>query len=64
MKIAVTYEDGEIFQHFGHTKQFKIYEFDYADKVVLLNKKVLKNGTPEQVLSSAEFMEEFKVGMV
>ncbi|WP_138264093.1 NifB/NifX family molybdenum-iron cluster-binding protein [[Clostridium] hylemonae] len=26
MKIAVTYEDGQIFQHFGHTKQFKIYE--------------------------------------
>ena len=34
MKIAVTFENGEIFQHFGHTKQFKIYEFDYADKVV------------------------------
>ena len=34
MKIAVTYENGEIFQHFGHTKQFKIYEFDYADKVL------------------------------
>ncbi len=26
MKIAVTYEDGRIFQHFGHTEQFKIYE--------------------------------------
>ena len=25
MKIAVTYENGEIFQHFGHTEQFKIY---------------------------------------
>mgnify|MGYP006393135417 CR=1 FL=1 len=25
MKIAVTYENGQIFQHFGHTKQFKIY---------------------------------------
>jgi len=25
MKIAVTYEDGEIFQHFGHTEQFKLY---------------------------------------
>lgn len=25
-KIAVTYEDGTIFQHFGHTQQFKIYE--------------------------------------
>jgi hypothetical protein len=26
MKIAVTYENGMIFQHFGHTEQFKIYE--------------------------------------
>lgn len=25
MKIAVTYENGEVFQHFGHTAQFKIY---------------------------------------
>lgn len=28
MKIAVTYENGEIFQHFGHTESFKIYETD------------------------------------
>lgn len=26
MKIAVTYEDGNVFQHFGHTEQFKVYE--------------------------------------
>ncbi len=26
MKIAVTYENGEIFQHFGHTAQFKVYD--------------------------------------
>lgn len=26
MKIAVTYQDGEIFPHFGHTECFKIYE--------------------------------------
>ena len=25
MKIAVTYENGQIFQHFGHSKQFKLY---------------------------------------
>ena len=28
MKIAVTYWQGEIFQHFGHTPQFKIYEVE------------------------------------
>lgn len=26
MKIAVTYENGQVFQHFGHTSQFKVYE--------------------------------------
>ena len=26
MKIAVTYENGEVFQHFGHTAQFKVYD--------------------------------------
>jgi len=28
MKIAVTYENGEVFQHFGHTAQFKLYEVE------------------------------------
>lgn len=28
MRIAVTYEDGQIFQHFGHTEQFQIYEVE------------------------------------
>jgi predicted Fe-Mo cluster-binding NifX family protein len=26
MRIAVTYDNGEIFQHFGHTESFKVYE--------------------------------------
>ncbi len=25
MRIAVTYEKGQIFQHFGHTENFKLY---------------------------------------
>ena len=28
MKIAVTYENGQVFQHFGHTEQFKVYEVE------------------------------------
>ena len=28
MKNAVTYENGEIYQHFGHSKKFKIYDID------------------------------------
>ncbi|MDR2719258.1 MAG: NifB/NifX family molybdenum-iron cluster-binding protein [Nitrososphaerota archaeon] len=26
MKIAVAYEHGQVFQHFGHTAQFKVYD--------------------------------------
>ena len=28
MKIAVTYENEQIFQHFGHTEQFKVYNVE------------------------------------
>ncbi len=28
MKIAVTYENGTVFQHFGHTEQFKVYQVE------------------------------------
>ena len=28
MKIAVTYDKENIFQHFGHTEQFKIYDVE------------------------------------
>ncbi len=31
MKIAVTHQAGEIFQHFGHTEQFKFYEVENGE---------------------------------
>ncbi len=33
MKIAVTYDNGNIFQHFGKTENFKVYEVE-DNKVV------------------------------
>lgn len=33
MKIAVTYDNGEVFQHFGHSENFKIYEVDHSQVV-------------------------------
>lgn len=33
MKIAVPYENGQIFQHFGHTERFKFYETDSTEIV-------------------------------
>ena len=28
MKIAVTYDNGNVFQHFGRTEQFKVYDVE------------------------------------
>jgi len=28
MKIAVTYENGQVFQHFGHTETFNVYDVE------------------------------------
>ena len=39
MRIAVTYADGVIFQHFGHTGAFKIYEVEEGQVV---NTRVLE----------------------
>ena len=33
MKIAVTYENGLIFQHFGHTASFKLYDVEKGEVV-------------------------------
>ena len=32
-RIAVTYDNGQVFQHFGHTEAFKIYEVE-DDKII------------------------------
>ena len=49
MKIAVTYADGEIFQHFGHSQQFKIYEV--ADGNVICSQVVDTNGSGHGALA-------------
>ena len=43
MRIAVTYENGQIFQHFGHTETFKIY--DIADGKITNSQVVSTNGS-------------------
>ena len=42
MKVAVTYENGEVFQHFGRTPQFKVYEI--SDGNVVSSEVVDTNG--------------------
>lgn len=49
MRIAVTYEDGEIFQHFGHTQQFKVY--DVQDGRTVSSEVVDTNGSGHGALA-------------
>lgn len=49
MKIAVTYENGQIYQHFGHTAQFKLY--DVHDGAVVSSEIVDTNGSGHGALA-------------
>ena len=49
MRVAVTYADGQIFQHFGHTAQFKIY--DVAEGKVVASQVVDTNGSGHGALA-------------
>ena len=49
MKIAVTYDNGQIFQHFGHTEFFKVY--DIEDGKVVSSEVVDTNGSGHGALA-------------
>ena len=49
MRIAVTYENGQIFQHFGHTEQFKVY--DVEDGKIISSEVVDTNGSGHGALA-------------
>ena len=60
MKVAAAYENGEVFQHFGHTKQFKVYEKE--DDKVVLSETVETNEQGHSAL--ADFLHEQAVSTV
>lgn len=49
MRIAVTYENGKIFQHFGHTEHFKVY--DVQDGKIVQTQIVDANGAGHGALA-------------
>jgi len=57
MKIAVTYENGQVFQHFGHTAQFKLYTIE--DGKITAQEIVDTNGSGHGAL--AGMLEEMGV---
>lgn len=50
MRIAVTYENGQIFQHFGHTEEFKVYEVE--DGKIVKSEIIGSNGSGHGALAS------------
>ena len=48
-KVAVTYADGQIFQHFGHTEYFKIYDIENGK--VVNSQVVYTNGSGHGALA-------------
>lgn len=58
MRIAVTYENGEVFQHFGHAEQFKIY--DVANGAVVYSQIVNTNGKGHGMLANFLAMNQVK----
>lgn len=59
MKIAVTYENGQVFQHFGHTKEFKVYEVE--DGKIISAEVVDTNGQGHGALAGLLADKEIKV---
>ena len=53
MRIAVTYENGEIFQHFGRCPQFKVY--DIEDGKIVREQVIDTNGTGHGALAGFLF---------
>lgn len=49
MRIAVTYENGNVFQHFGHTETFKVYEVE--DGKVISSEIIGSNGSGHGALA-------------
>ena len=60
MKIAVTFENGEVFQHFGHTETFKLYEIE--DGQVVSSEIVPTNGSGHEAL--AGFLADLSVNVL
>ena len=57
MRIAITFENENVFQHFGHTKQFKIY--DVENNSIVKSEIIDTNGSGHGAL--ATFLKERNV---
>ena len=59
MKIAVTYDNGNIFQHFGRTEYFKVYEIE--DNKIIDSQVIGSNGVGHGALAGLLADQDIKV---
>lgn len=59
MKIAVTYDNGNIFQHFGRTEYFKVYEIE--DNKIIDSRVIGSNGVGHGALAGLLADQDIKV---
>ncbi len=60
LRVAVTHDNGEVFQHFGHTEEFKVY--DIVDGKVIHSEVIGTNGSGHGAL--AGFLHEDSVDVL
>ena len=60
MKIAVPFANGEVFQHFGHTEHFKLYEIENGQ--VVSGEIIDTNGSGHEAL--ANFLADLSVNVL
>ncbi len=63
IRIAVSYKDGEIFEHFGHSDFFAIYEFDEHDLGVS-TKRLVDTSAMHGHQDMADLMKREKIDAV
>lgn len=59
MKIAVTYDNGEVFQHFGRTENFKVYEVE--DNQIISSEVIGSGGVGHGALAGLLAEEDIEV---
>ncbi len=60
MKIAVTYDNGNVFQHFGRTENFKVYDIENGE--IASSQIISSNGIAHEAL--ADMLKEYGVELL
>ena len=63
MRIAVAYQDGMIYEHFGHAGLFAVYDYQDAD-VNRCTKQLVETGDRHGHQAMAELMRDLRIDAV